>query len=44
MFLDTNSNGLVHTAKRLRGTEITAHLELVTGVRSELADLAADLL
>ena len=44
MFLDTNSNGLVHTAQRLRGTEITAHLELVTGVRSELADLAADLL
>lgn len=44
MFLDSNSNGLVHTAQRLRGTEITAHLELRTGVRSELADLAADLL
>jgi len=44
MFLDTFSNGLVHTAQRLKGTEITAHLELTTGVRSELADLAADLL
>jgi PhoH-like ATPase len=44
MFLDTWSNGLVHTAQRLKGTEITAHLELTTGVRSELADLAADLL
>ena len=44
MFLDAASNGLVHTARRLRGTEITAHLELTTGVRSELADLAADLL
>jgi PhoH-like ATPase len=44
MFLDASSNGLVHTAQRLKGTEITAHLELTTGVRSELADLAADLL
>ncbi len=44
MFLDTYSNGLVHTAQRLKGTDITAHLELNTGVRSELADLAADLL
>lgn len=44
MFLDSNSNGLVHTAQRLKGTEITAHLQLSTGVRSELADLAADLL
>ena len=44
MFLDAWSNGLVHTAQRLKGTDITAHLELTTGVRSELADLAADLL
>lgn len=44
MFLDTYSNGLVHTAQRLKGTDITAHLELSIGVRSELADLAADLL
>jgi PhoH-like ATPase len=44
MFLDAMSNGLVHTAQRLKGTDITAHLELTTGVRSELADLAADLL
>lgn len=44
MFLDAMSNGLVHTQQRLKGTEITAHLELTTGVRSELADLAADLL
>ena len=44
MFLDAWSNGLVHTAQRLKGTEITAHLELTTGVRSELADIAADLL
>jgi len=44
MFLDAWSNGLVHTSQRLKGTEITSHLELTTGVRSELADLAADLL
>ncbi len=44
MFLDESSNGLVHTAQRLRGTEITAHLELTKGVRSELADLAANML
>lgn len=44
MFLDAWSNGLVHTAQRLKGSQITAHLELTTGVRSELADLAADLL
>ena len=44
MFLDAYSNGLVHTAQRLKGTDITAHLELTTGVRSELAELAADLL
>jgi len=44
MFLDAWSNGLVHTAQRLKGTDITAHLELTKGVRSELADLAADLL
>ena len=42
MFLDAMSNGLVHTAQRLKGTDITAHLELTTGVRSELSDLAAD--
>ena len=42
MFLDASSNGLVHTAQRLKGTEITAHLKLTTGVRSELSDLAAD--
>ena len=44
MFLDAMSNGLVHTAQRLKGTEITAHIELNKGVRSELAELAADLL
>lgn len=44
MFLDARSNGLVHTAQRLKGTSITAHLKLTTGVRSELSDLAADLL
>ena len=42
MFLDAASNGLVHTAQRLKGSEITAHLKLTTGVRSELSDLAAD--
>ena len=44
MFLDAMSNGLVHTAQRLKGNEITAHIELSKGVRSELAELAADLL
>ena len=44
MFLDASSNGLVHTAQLTKRHRITAHLELSTGVRSELADLAADLL
>ncbi len=44
MFLDAMSNGLVHTAQRLKGTDITAHIKLTKGVRSELAELAADLL
>ncbi len=42
MFLDATTNGLVHTAQRLKGTKITAHVELSAGVRSELAELAAD--
>ena len=44
MFLDAMSNGLVHTAQRLKGTDISAHIQLFKGVRSELAELAADLL
>ncbi len=42
MFLDAATNGLVHTAQRLKGQKITAHVELTQGVRSELAELAAD--
>ncbi len=43
-FLDPRSNGLVHVIKKFGGQKIFAHINLEKGERSELADLAADLL
>ena len=43
-YLDTKSNGLTYLADRMRGQDIFAHVHLVKGERSYLADLASNLL
>jgi PhoH-like ATPase len=43
-YLDENSNGLSYLIDRLRGQELFAHIKLEKGERSELANLANDLL
>jgi PhoH-like ATPase len=43
-YMDANSNGLVHTVNRLRGHGIAGHVTLRKGERSELAELAANVL
>ena len=43
-YLDHRSNGLSHLVNRMVGQSIYAHITLNRGERSELADLASDLL
>lgn len=43
-YLDTKSNGLSYVADRMKGQDIFAHVHLVKGERSYLADLASNLL
>ena len=43
-YLDENSNGLAYLIDRLKGESLFAHVKLEKGVRSELANLANDLL
>jgi PhoH-like ATPase len=43
-YLDSLSNGLSYIAHRLKGQEIFAHVNLVKGERSYLAELASTLL
>lgn len=43
-YLDARSNGLSHLIYRMGGQKIVAHVTLEHGERSELAELAADLL
>jgi len=43
-FLDSRTNGLVYARDRLKGRPIVANTKLVEGVRSELAELGANLL
>lgn len=43
-YVDSSSNGFVYLIDRLRGQPLTAHLQLEKGERSELAELAANLL
>jgi len=43
-YVDSRSNGLVYCHNRMRGQNIAAHVTLKKGERSELAELAADLL
>ena len=43
-YLDSDSNGLTWLAKKLYGQKIIGHITLSQGERSDLAELAADLL
>lgn len=43
-YLDLNSNGLNYAVERMRDVSIAGHMTLVKGERSELAELAAELL
>lgn len=43
-YLDTFSNGLSHLTSKMSGQKLFAHMNLVKGERSELADLASKLL
>ncbi len=43
-YLDTKSNGLAYMTDRMRNQELFAHINLVKGERSYLAELAATLL
>ncbi len=43
-YLDIKSNGLSYLTDKMKGQEIFAHVNLLRGERSKLADLASDLL
>ena len=43
-YVDSSSNGFVHLVDRFRGQPLAAHVQLEKGERSELAELAANLL
>ena len=43
-YLDARSNGLAHLTDRLKGHELFAHVTLEKGERSELANLASEML
>jgi len=43
-YLDDKSNGLTYLSDRMKGQDIFAHVNLIKGERSYLADLASDLL
>lgn len=43
-YLDSCSNGLTYLIERFKGTEIFGHITLVKGERSQLAEIAAEVL
>ena len=43
-YVDASSNGLTYAAERLKGTSISGHITLMNGERSELAEIASNLL
>ncbi len=43
-YLDKTSNGLAYMTEKMKGQDIFAHVNLVKGERSDLAELASDLL
>ena len=43
-YLDAQSNGLAYMVERMKGQDLFAHVNLIKGERSQLAELASDLL
>lgn len=43
-YIDATNNGLVHVVNRFRNEKIAAHITLTKGERSELAEIAANIL
>jgi len=43
-YLDSKSNGLIHTHERMKGHSIAANVRLLQGVRSALSELAAQVM
>ncbi len=43
-YLDAQSNGLAYMIDKMKGQDIFAHINLIKGERSQLAELASDLL
>jgi len=43
-YIDSSSNGLTYVVERFKGEKISAHITLEKGERSELAEIAANLL
>ena len=43
-YLDMHSNGLAYMVDKMKGQKLFAHVNLIKGERSDLAELAADLL
>lgn len=43
-YLDSNSNGLSYVIDRMKGQKLYSHVDLQKGERSELAEIASDLL
>jgi len=43
-YVDSSSNGLTYLVERLKGLNISGHVTMMKGERSELAELAANLL
>lgn len=43
-YLDSQANGLSHLIEKMQGQQLYAHINLAKGERSELAELASDLL
>lgn len=43
-YVDATSNGFNHLVQRFRGVPLAAHIELIKGERSALAELASDIL
>ncbi|BCA79673.1 PhoH family protein [Desulfuromonas sp. AOP6] len=43
-YVDSSSNGLTYTVEKFKGQEIAGHITLTKGERSQLAELAANLL
>jgi PhoH-like ATPase len=43
-YVDASSNGLTYLVERLKGQKISGHVTMMKGERSELAEMAANLL